>query len=123
MSASSSDAISSARMQSFSGGKAGQQLIQGLGHRLGRHTALVVAQMVIELLAALGAQQALGQVAHAEHIAVLHPGNGVEQLLVLQSVVLQLDGKTGFSLCSDHACTSLVLAAAWVAAVPPRMYS
>nr|DAF18384.1 MAG TPA: hypothetical protein [Caudoviricetes sp.] len=96
----------------FSGGKAVHQLTQCGGYSGHRHAALRVAQVVIELLLACFAQQAVRQFAHRKNIAVLHIAQGVQQFGVIQGIFAQFDGKAVFGLCSDHGVSSLLLALA-----------
>lgn len=112
-------------MQSFFCGKAADQFTDRCTKGSHRHAALGVTQVVVELLLAFLAKQAVRHIEQTGAVRV-HFHDGLHQLNVVHGFIVQLDLKTGFRFC-NHAFTSLlsaVLSAAdWVAAVPPRMYS
>lgn len=96
---------------------AGHQLTEGLGQIVQRHGALRRAQVFIQALLALRAQQVVdgSKKALAAFIRI-QKDDGLGQLSILaENVLVQLNLKAGTGFSGDQAVTSLLTVALWVA--------
>ena len=107
----------------FSGTEGFHQLAESVAQGNDRHAAVCGAQVVIELLGLLLAHQQADGAAQRQDVGVLHRGQRVQKLHIVQRFFAEFDSKAVLGFSSDHALASLASLAACVSAPAATMYS